>query len=241
MLPHHHPTSPRRLLDSVDVNVSEGWLQNMRSSAAADPGRAARLMMAGAASRAPVALEGLVPEAANEAAATASGRCVMCVWADEAQLHPLSSCKARQCPPCLPAHPRPPLPPAPCSNALAYSAPAKLATPPKSRSAAAASATAAAPLTTKVPPLKLGGAASSSTAAAADENAATNIVSPRPAAMAAAGDDPKAAAKQQPKKGGGSLRFLPGRKVSHAGAGDGATAAAFLQPSSSLPQLPHCE
>lgn len=65
-----------RLLDRVEVEVNEGWLQQMRL-ATAEPERAARLLMAGAAARGSGAGSsgGLLLEGPAATAAGAAGRC----------------------------------------------------------------------------------------------------------------------------------------------------------------------
>lgn len=65
-----------RLLDRVEVEVNEGWLQQMRL-ATAEPERAARLLMAGAAARGSGAgsSQGLLLEGPAATAASAAGRC----------------------------------------------------------------------------------------------------------------------------------------------------------------------
>lgn len=78
--PARPPIRPTRLLDRVEVEVSEGWLQQMRL-ATAEPERAARLLMAGAAARSSSSSGGLLLEGPAAAAAGASARCVS--WAGE--------------------------------------------------------------------------------------------------------------------------------------------------------------
>lgn len=67
-----HPSSTRnRVLDRIEVDVSDGWLQHMRLTAA-EPGRAARLLMSGQAAARSGSAGGLMLEGPAAGAGTST-------------------------------------------------------------------------------------------------------------------------------------------------------------------------
>lgn len=209
-----------RLLDNVQVEVGEGWLQQMRLITA-EPERAARLLAAGqAAARAgPSSGSGTALLEAPQAAAARQA-----CWIPGAARPPANSLL---CGACIAKHWMrwqkldgiaalmlgfilPSAPPPSCSGPAAVT---KLPTPPKERPAAQLPAV-------KVPPLKLkSAAASAALPEAADENAPGNLALPYAQSAAATA----ASADKQGAKGkkGGTLRFMPGKKARLGAGGQG--------------------